>query len=94
MKSDRLRILQKLLSAQQAAFNASCRDRILPVLFEKHGSKAGQAVGRSPWLQAVHVENAADLIGTIQSVRIADVLPNSLRGERISEEARRCTVMH
>jgi tRNA-2-methylthio-N6-dimethylallyladenosine synthase len=93
VKSDRLRILQELLSAQQAAFNASCRDRILPVLFEKHGSKAGQAVGRSPWLQPVHIENAADLIGTIQSVRIADVLPNSLRGERISDEARR-TVMH
>jgi hypothetical protein len=27
-------------------------------------------------------------------VRIADVLPNSLRGERISDEARPRTVMH
>jgi tRNA-2-methylthio-N6-dimethylallyladenosine synthase len=94
VKSARLHALQELLSAQQDAFNASSRGRVFPVLFEKHGSKAGQAVGRSPWLQPVHVENAADLIGTISPVRIADVLPNSLRGERISGEARRRTVMH
>jgi tRNA-2-methylthio-N6-dimethylallyladenosine synthase len=94
VKAARLHVLQELLSAQQDAFNASCRGRVFPVLFEKHGSKAGQAVGRSPWLQPVHVENGADLIGTIRTVRIADVLPNSLRGERISEEARSHTVMH
>src|SRR5215469_10356981 len=53
VKSDRLRALQELLSGQQAAFNASCGNRIVEVLFEKPGLKAGQAIGRSPWLQPV-----------------------------------------
>jgi tRNA-2-methylthio-N6-dimethylallyladenosine synthase len=94
VKSDRLRILQGLLSAQQAAFNASCKGCVVPVLFEKPGSNAGQAVGRSPWLQPVHVDDAARLIGTIEHVRIADVLPNSLRGERLSSECPSPMVMH
>jgi tRNA-2-methylthio-N6-dimethylallyladenosine synthase len=92
VKSGRLHMLQNLLSEQQAAFNESCRNRIVTVLFEKQGLKPGQAVGRSPWLQAVHVENAAGLIGTIEHVRIADVLPNSLRGELASAECPRAVV--
>jgi tRNA-2-methylthio-N6-dimethylallyladenosine synthase len=64
------------------------------VLFEKRGSNAGQAVGRSPWLQPVHVDDAARLIGTIEHVRVAEVLPNSLKGERLSSECSRPLVMH
>jgi tRNA-2-methylthio-N6-dimethylallyladenosine synthase len=94
VKSDRLGTLQDLLSAQQSAFNDSCKGRVVTVLFEKLGSKTGQAVGRSPWLQAVHVENAAHLIGTIERVRIMDVLPNSLRGELVSAERSLTMVMH
>ena len=94
VKSDRLRVLQDLLSGQQAAFNASCGNRIVEVLFEKAGLKAGQAIGRSPWLQPVHVENAAHLIGTIEDVRIAGVLPHSLKGELASTECRQATVTH
>jgi tRNA-2-methylthio-N6-dimethylallyladenosine synthase len=52
----------------------------MPVLYEKPGSKPDQAVGRSPWLQSVHVEDGQALIGQIRNVRIAEVLPNSLRG--------------
>jgi tRNA-2-methylthio-N6-dimethylallyladenosine synthase len=81
VKSDRLRALQDLLCEQQAAFNASCCNRIVAVLFEKRGLKAKQAIGRNPWLQPVHVDNAAHLIGTIADIRIAQVLPHSLRGE-------------
>ena len=80
VKSDRLYALQDILSRQQAAFNESCRNRIVPLLFEKAGLRPGQAVGRSPWLQPVHVEQAAHLIGRIENVRIEDVLPNSLKG--------------
>ena len=94
LKSERLQILQKLLSEQQAAFNASCKNRVVQVLYEKKGLKAGQAVGRSPWLQPVHVENAADLIGTIEGVRIAEVLPNSLRGERLPRVTGAATVIN
>ena len=85
VKSARLAQLQALLSAQQATFNERCAGRTMPVLFEKPGTKPGQAIGRSPWLQPVHVEQAGDLIGRVKQVRIAQVLPNSLRGELAAE---------
>jgi tRNA-2-methylthio-N6-dimethylallyladenosine synthase len=55
----------------------------MDVLFEKPGRQSGQAVGRSPYLQAVHVEDAAHLIGTIGRVTIDAVFPNSLKGSLI-----------
>ena len=85
VKDARLQALQALLAQQQAQFNASCEGRVMQVLFEKPGRKAGQAVGRSPFLQPVHVEDAAHLIGQIRDVRIAEVQPNSLRGVFVSE---------
>jgi tRNA-2-methylthio-N6-dimethylallyladenosine synthase len=81
VKSERLAALQALLAEQQSAFNRSCAGNTVPVLFEKPGARPGQAVGRSPWLQPVHVEGARDRIGQICDVRIVDVLPNSLKGE-------------
>jgi tRNA-2-methylthio-N6-dimethylallyladenosine synthase len=81
VKAARLETLQALLRAQQDAFNKSCEGRVMPVLFEKPGRKQGQAVGRSPWLQPVHVDAAADLIGRIADVRVQSVLPNSLKGQ-------------
>jgi tRNA-2-methylthio-N6-dimethylallyladenosine synthase len=80
VKSRRLGELQFLLSAQRDAFNARSQGRLMPVLFEKPGRLEDQAVGRSPYLQPVHVEGAASLIGTVQTVRIVQVLPNSLKG--------------
>ena len=80
VKSERLQILQTLLIEQTRAFNRDCTDRVLPVLFEKPGRKPQQAVGRSPYLQPVHVDGAAPLIGEIRAVKIAAVLPNSLKG--------------
>jgi tRNA-2-methylthio-N6-dimethylallyladenosine synthase len=80
VKAARLAELQALLAAQQEAFNRDCAGRVLPVLFEKPGRRKGQAVGRSPYLQPVHVEGALDLIGEIRNVRIDEILPNSLKG--------------
>jgi tRNA-2-methylthio-N6-dimethylallyladenosine synthase len=80
VKSERLQILQALLIEQSRAFSEACTGRVLPVLFEKPGRKQSQAVGRSPYLQPVHVDNAQDLIGEIRRVKIAAALPNSLRG--------------
>ncbi len=80
VKDARLQELQALLWSQQAAFNASCNGRIMPVLFETAGRKEGQALGRSPYLQPVHVEGAAPLMGQIVEVKIEAVLPNSLKG--------------
>jgi tRNA-2-methylthio-N6-dimethylallyladenosine synthase len=52
-------------------------------LFERPGRNATEAIGRSPYMQSVHVEHAAGLIGTIQRVRIDAVFPNSLKGSRV-----------
>jgi tRNA-2-methylthio-N6-dimethylallyladenosine synthase len=86
VKKARLRTLQSLLSAQQGAFNASCKGKTVSVLLEKRGRNTRQAVGRSPWLQPVHVEDAQHLIGTIRDVHIEDILPNSLKGTLVETE--------
>jgi tRNA-2-methylthio-N6-dimethylallyladenosine synthase len=80
VKDGRLQALQALIAERQAAFNQSCAGRVLPVLFEKPGRKPGQAVGRSPYLQPVHVDGASSLLGKIRQIRVAEVLPNSLKG--------------
>jgi tRNA-2-methylthio-N6-dimethylallyladenosine synthase len=80
VKDARLQTLQALLFSQQTAFNASCAGRTMPVLFEKPGRKPGQAIGRSPYLQPVHVEGAAGLIGQIRGVQIEGGTQNSLKG--------------
>jgi tRNA-2-methylthio-N6-dimethylallyladenosine synthase len=79
-KAARLAILQARLTEQQAAFNAAQLGRVLPVLFERDGRHAGQIAGRSPYLQAVHVEAGADCIGEIFPVQITKAGPNSLSG--------------
>ncbi len=50
------------------------------MLFEKRGRYAGQLVGRSPYLQLVHAEAEAGLIGHIVPVEITAAGPNSLSG--------------
>jgi len=87
VKSERLHVLQALLTEQTRVFNADCAGRVLSVLFEKEGRKPGQAVGRSPYLQPVHVDGALDLIGEIRRVKIAAALPNSLRGVLVEDVA-------
>jgi tRNA-2-methylthio-N6-dimethylallyladenosine synthase len=81
VKAERLAELQDLLAEQQRAFNAATVGRDLPVLFEKPGRHAGQLVGRSPYLQAVHATAPETLLGEIAPVRIAGVGPYSLAGE-------------
>jgi tRNA-2-methylthio-N6-dimethylallyladenosine synthase len=81
VKLERLHILQELIVTQARAFGRRMQDRVLSVLFEKPGRLPGQAVGRSPFLQPVHVDGAASYIGEIHNVRISKVLPNSLHGE-------------
>ncbi|HSZ10699.1 MAG TPA: tRNA (N6-isopentenyl adenosine(37)-C2)-methylthiotransferase MiaB [Rhizomicrobium sp.] len=80
VKSARLETLQSLLRAQTDSFNKSCENRVMDVLFEKPGRKQGQAVGRSPYLQSVHVMDAEHLIGRIAKVRIEEAMTNSLKG--------------
>ncbi len=84
---DRLHRLQALLFEQQTAFNAGQAGKVLNILFEKPGRHRDQAIGRSPYLQSVHVEAARGLIGRIVPVRITSGQQNSLAGELILETA-------
>jgi tRNA-2-methylthio-N6-dimethylallyladenosine synthase len=80
VKEERLARLQALLDEQQRAFNAAQAGKTLPVLFEKPGRHAGQLIGRSPYLQAVHAQAPDRLLGQIVPVRIEDASRNSLAG--------------
>jgi tRNA-2-methylthio-N6-dimethylallyladenosine synthase len=79
-KARRLAELQRLLDAQQIAFNEACRGRTMPVLFERAGKRPGQIVGRSPYLQAVHADGDEGLIGALGQVEIVSAGPKGLGG--------------
>jgi tRNA-2-methylthio-N6-dimethylallyladenosine synthase len=76
---ERLQRLQALLNDQQLAFNRATVGKSCGVLLERRGKKPGQLIGKSPWLQSVHLETAA-LIGDIVDVDILSAGPNSLGG--------------
>ena len=82
-KADRLARLQALLSEQQAEFQAACIGRTLSVLIEKPGRHPGQMAGRSPYLQAVHLDCDPGLTGRIVAAEITSAGPNSLAGRQI-----------
>ena len=87
VKDERLARLNALLDGQQKAFNAAQVGKTLPVLFEKPGRHPGQLSGRGPYLQAVHCEGPADLIGQIVPVTITSAAKMSLAGQVISAPA-------
>ncbi len=79
-RSERLQRLQALITRHQRGFNSSFAGRTIDVLLEKPGRLAGQIVGRSPYLQAVHVMAPDKLIGSIRRVTITEIGSNSLFG--------------
>jgi tRNA-2-methylthio-N6-dimethylallyladenosine synthase len=78
--SERLQELQSLIEQQLAGFNVGSIGKTFDVLFEKAGRHPGQIVGRSPYLQPVHVTGASDLIGKVARIDITDVTAYSLHG--------------
>ncbi|MFN3619947.1 tRNA (N6-isopentenyl adenosine(37)-C2)-methylthiotransferase MiaB [Sphingorhabdus sp.] len=78
---ERLQRLQAQIVADQTSFNERTVGRTCDVLLERPGKFTGQLIGKSPWLQSVHVL-APDLsIGNIVTVQITDSGPLSLKGE-------------
>jgi tRNA-2-methylthio-N6-dimethylallyladenosine synthase len=93
VKAERLARLQEKLNLDQRAFNKASIGRSLPVLFERVGRFKDQLVGRSPYMQAVHVtlpvntgvdaaveEDYTSPMGQITSVEIVGAGPHSLEG--------------
>jgi tRNA-2-methylthio-N6-dimethylallyladenosine synthase len=80
VKNLRLKQLQAILREQQQAFAGSSVGRVLPVLFTDTGRHPGQILGRTHYMQPVHVTGPTTYIGAEVPVRIEHVHPNSLSG--------------
>jgi tRNA-2-methylthio-N6-dimethylallyladenosine synthase len=81
VKMERLGQLQSRIAGQTASFNQSCVGKTLAVLLEKPGRQAGQLIGRSPYLQSVHLDAGPLKIGQLAQIKIIAVGPNSLSGQ-------------
>jgi tRNA-2-methylthio-N6-dimethylallyladenosine synthase len=79
-KSERLALLQAAVDRSQQAFNRGCVGRTFDLLFERAGRRPGQLVGRSPYLQPVHIAAPASLIGSIAPATVTEIVSNSLFG--------------
>jgi tRNA-2-methylthio-N6-dimethylallyladenosine synthase len=84
---ERLQRLQALLNTQQQAFNHTTVGKRVSVLLERPGRKPDQLVGKSPWLQSVHVVDGTARIGDLIEVDILSAGPNSLEGISLASES-------
>lgn len=78
---ERLQRLQALLNEQQYAFNKQTVGRTTDILLERQGKLDGQLIGKTPWLQSVHVISPDLEIGDLVDVDITQAGPNSLTGQ-------------
>ncbi|WP_425044612.1 tRNA (N6-isopentenyl adenosine(37)-C2)-methylthiotransferase MiaB [Primorskyibacter sp. S87] len=77
---DRLQRLQALITRHQREVQDEMVGREVSVLFEKPGRLAGQMVGKSEYLHAVHVSDDSLARGDLKRVRIMASGANSLSG--------------
>ena len=80
IKTERLAELQGILNEQQLNFNRKFIGQKFDILLERNGKKDNQLVGKSPYMQAVHVISKDHKIGDIIKTHILDADKNSLEG--------------
>lgn len=85
VKEKRLARLQALLNRQQVEFNKRSVGMRCEVLFEKTGKRENQYIGKSPYLQSVHVISEESMIGKLAEVEITDAFENSLAAKLITQ---------
>ena len=83
IKDERLSELQNILNEQQLSFNNRFIGKSFDVLLERTGKKDNQLVGKSPYMQAVHVKIKNHKIGDIVKINILRADKNSLEGKCI-----------
>ncbi len=83
VKKERLEILQTLLFDYQTKFNESCVGKTMPVLFEQKGRHKGQLIGRTPYMQNLHIETKDDNMNKIVDVVVCEATTNSLSGKEL-----------
>ncbi|NQV59731.1 MAG: TRAM domain-containing protein, partial [Alphaproteobacteria bacterium] len=79
-----LQRLQTLLDSQQQAFNQQMVGRRLSLLLDRPGRRPGQLVGRSPYMQAVHLDGPETMLGQLVEVEITAAHANSLAGQLVA----------
>ncbi|WP_413818566.1 tRNA (N6-isopentenyl adenosine(37)-C2)-methylthiotransferase MiaB [Sphingobium sp.] len=84
---ERLQRLQAALNAHQVEFNTAAVGRRVPILLERMGRFPGQRIGKTPWLQSVHVIAPDAALGDMIDVDILSAGPNSLAGELAERKA-------
>ncbi|PBN45514.1 tRNA (N6-isopentenyl adenosine(37)-C2)-methylthiotransferase MiaB [Sphingobium sp. D43FB] len=78
---ERLARLQAAINRHQVAFNSATVGRRTDILLERKGRYPGQLIGKTPWLQSVHVTAPDSAIGDLIEVDIISAGPNSLAGD-------------
>jgi tRNA-2-methylthio-N6-dimethylallyladenosine synthase len=91
VQAGRLQRLQALLDSQQQAFNQRMVGRRLSVLLDRRGRRPGQLVGRSPYMQAVHLDGPETMLGQLVEVEITAAHANSLAGQVADQVAGRAS---
>ena len=86
LMDERLQRLQQRIATNQLAFNRSTVGQNTQVLIERRGRLPGQMIGRSPWLQSVHIDTDA-APGTMLDVTLVAAGPNSMTGAVRQAEA-------
>lgn len=82
VKIERLAILQAEINRQQFEYNKASVGKVLPVLFDRDAKYDNQILGKTPYMQSVHVEKVGqDLFGKICNVKITKAMQTSLAGE-------------
>ncbi|MBU0555612.1 MAG: tRNA (N6-isopentenyl adenosine(37)-C2)-methylthiotransferase MiaB [Alphaproteobacteria bacterium] len=84
---ERLQRLQAALNTHQHAFNQATVGKRTTILLERKGRHPGQLIGKTPWLQSVHIDAASAAIGDLIEVDILSAGPNSLAGLIASRQA-------
>ena len=80
----RLKKIQRLLNKQQEEFNLNFIDKNEEVLFTDNGKKNNQFVGRTKYLQPVHVFSNVDIIGRKLIVNLENLTSFSFHGKIIN----------
>ena len=83
---ERLTQLQHAILEGQTLFNLASVGQIVPVLFDRTGTRPGQLHGRSPHMQSVHVYAPSTLLGQIAPVVINAGRALSLTGSLADDD--------
>ena len=79
---ERLRRLHERIAVHQLAFNRALVGKDTRILIERKGRKLGQMIGRSPWMQSVHLETSA-APGDLVDVTLISAGPNSMASQPV-----------